>query len=323
MSSISRPRPEVHVSPSRIGGQADRKASRNQRAFLLGRRQVALLDTRPAARNRFPLRRLFLGGLATRLLYRFAWTFPGVLRGFSGLLSVWPGQGLSGTARRLGRLSAYLAGARSTGIRRTRLAPRYRGRLRILAYHAVQENGSGAPCPSISPAALRRQLKLLRRLGFSFVSLDEWLDYLQQGKPLPRRAVALTFDDGYQEAAEALRELLLECRIPASMFVVSSLMGDLNRWDVPAGRPLKLLGAEALRDLAPVLRYGSHGRTHALLTELGGNAVREELSASKKELEETLQLPVRYVAYPYGESNTRVKRAARDSGCLAWGSSPE
>jgi len=207
-----------------------------------------------------------------------------------------------------------MAGVRSTGIRLPRIAPRYQGRLRILAYHAVLENGHGTPCPSISPAALRRQVKLLRWLGFTFVSLDDWWAYLQQGAPLPPRAVALTFDDGYEEEARVLRELLQQYKIPATMFVVSSLMGDVNRWDLPAGQPLKLMGAEVLRELAPVLRYGSHGRTHAVLSELGPTAVAEELASSKKELEDALQLPVRYVAYPYGEHSPRIGQAARASG---------
>ena len=187
-------------------------------------------------------------------------------------------------------------------------------KVRILAYHAVREDSAGVASPSISLTRLSRQLKLLRWLGFSFISLDDWLNYLQQGRPVPRRAVTVTFDDGYEEMAEPLKQLLRQREIPATMFVVSSLLGDLNRWDLPAGKPLKLLGPQGLRNLAPVISLGSHSRSHASLAQLDPGALYEELTLSKKELEQELGLPVRYVAYPYGDYHERVGLAAREAG---------
>ena len=187
-------------------------------------------------------------------------------------------------------------------------------KIRILAYHAVREDSAGVASPSISLARLSQQLKLLRWLGFSFISLDDWLDYLQQGKPVPRRAVTVTFDDGYEEMAGPFTQLLADREIPATMFVVTSLLGDWNRWDLPEGKPMKLLGPQGLRGLAPVIGLGSHCRSHASLAQLDSGALCEELALSKKELEQTLGLPIRYVAYPYGEYDERVGRAARDAG---------
>jgi peptidoglycan/xylan/chitin deacetylase (PgdA/CDA1 family) len=62
------------------------------------------------------------------------------------------------------------------------------------------------------------------------------------------------------------------------------------------------------------VEIGSHTITHAHLTELPDAELERELVDSKAEIETELGRPCRYVAYPFGENDARVRAAARGAG---------
>jgi peptidoglycan/xylan/chitin deacetylase (PgdA/CDA1 family) len=62
--------------------------------------------------------------------------------------------------------------------------------------------------------------------------------------------------------------------------------------------------------------FGSHGVSHAHLTELSDDELRRELMESKQQLEDELTTPCTELAYPYGEHDDRVRAAARAAGYL-------
>jgi peptidoglycan/xylan/chitin deacetylase (PgdA/CDA1 family) len=63
---------------------------------------------------------------------------------------------------------------------------------------------------------------------FSPVTVDEIQLFLNGGKPLPRRAVAVTFDDGYVDNAEIVAPILNRIGIRASFYLTTSLIGAKN-----------------------------------------------------------------------------------------------
>ncbi|ENO14292.2 chitin deacetylase [Marinobacter nanhaiticus D15-8W] len=73
----------------------------------------------------------------------------------------------------------------------------------------------------ISPDSLNRHLTLMKSLGATFVALDQWLDKAQQGADLPRLAVAVTFDDGWQDNYQHAYPILKQHAVPATIFLVS------------------------------------------------------------------------------------------------------
>ncbi|MFM7734371.1 MAG: polysaccharide deacetylase family protein [Alphaproteobacteria bacterium] len=77
------------------------------------------------------------------------------------------------------------------------------GRAVILRYHSVSSEADGThlcldPGLAVLPEDFDRQCAYLRR-HYRVVSLDEMVDSLQAGRPLPPKAVALTCDDGYRD----------------------------------------------------------------------------------------------------------------------------
>ncbi len=101
-------------------------------------------------------------------------------------------------------------------------AERNTGRLRILTYHRVAEPDDEPDLEpgliSSTPDAFRAEMSLLAE-RYSPVSLDEVIAAQQSGGQLPRRAVLVTFDDGYRDFASNAWPVMKELGIPAVLFV--------------------------------------------------------------------------------------------------------
>ncbi len=69
--------------------------------------------------------------------------------------------------------------------------------LPIAMYHSVTDEGNSPAEYVISPKRLEEDLQMLRREGWETVTIQEVVDYVENGTPLPEHPVMLTFDDGY------------------------------------------------------------------------------------------------------------------------------
>jgi glycosyltransferase involved in cell wall biosynthesis/peptidoglycan/xylan/chitin deacetylase (PgdA/CDA1 family) len=192
-----------------------------------------------------------------------------------------------------------------------------RSSLRVLSYHAVSDlHGRGVLEPYGIPLdQLRQHLASLTAWGFHPVFPEEFAAFAAGLATLPRRAVLLTFDDGYADLVEAAAALSAE-GVGALVFAVSGLLGGQNDWDrVHGGPPMPLLDASGLRRLrAAGFEIGGHSRTHPQLPTLDRGAIEAEVSGCVADLEALGLGPVRFFAYPYGESDECVREVARRVG---------
>ncbi|WP_289035418.1 polysaccharide deacetylase family protein [uncultured Roseibium sp.] len=72
------------------------------------------------------------------------------------------------------------------------------------------------------------------------------------------------------------------------------------------------MDADELREFAehPLVTIGAHTQTHRFLSNLDADTVHSELAGNKAFLEELLQRPIRYFAYPYGSEGACGQREA-------------
>jgi peptidoglycan/xylan/chitin deacetylase (PgdA/CDA1 family) len=193
----------------------------------------------------------------------------------------------------------------------------------ILMYHSIsRQRGTTSDARYVcAPARFARQLRLLRALGRRIVPLDEIVACLQEDRPLPSRAVAVTIDDGFRDAADEALPHLLACRAPATVFLATDYVGRCNAW-MPrrsfAERAM-LRRADVTRMHAAGIDFGGHTRTHPNLTKLGDELAWAEIDGCRRVLEDMLGAPVRHFAYPYGIAGERervlVKEAGFQSAC--------
>jgi peptidoglycan/xylan/chitin deacetylase (PgdA/CDA1 family) len=98
----------------------------------------------------------------------------------------------------------------------------------ILGYHRVID----APDPyqlSVSPERFAEHLAVLARVA-SPLPLGELPELLAIGR-VPKRTVAVTFDDGYADVLHLAKPLLAQFNIPATVFVTSGALGRELWWD--------------------------------------------------------------------------------------------
>jgi peptidoglycan/xylan/chitin deacetylase (PgdA/CDA1 family) len=103
-------------------------------------------------------------------------------------------------------------------------------RLIILMWHNVEGTWCYSSPPGAGPRGLAHQLRRLKQLA-TVVPLEDALEALAASQPLPARAAAITFDDGYRDNLDIAVPLLEKYDLPATFFVVPGLLsGTVRPW---------------------------------------------------------------------------------------------
>lgn len=196
----------------------------------------------------------------------------------------------------------------------------------ILCYHTVEPD-----CPTrvaVDPAAFATQMAHLARHR-RVVPPEQVPTLVDERGRLPRRAAAVTFDDGLSGVAEHAAPILADHGIPSIVFVVAQTVApdaQVVDWvdDAPDGAPLRTLSADDLQGLASDgMRVGSHSWAHRHLPDLTEAEVRRDLTDSRELLEDIVGGPVTQLAYPRGQHAPHVRRAAAAAGYEAAYTLPE
>lgn len=192
-------------------------------------------------------------------------------------------------------------------------------RIHILMYHRVGHFPHRMPSHRGQYCHLpcfKAQMAMLKRFGYSVIGLDEAVAGLRGQKPLPPRPVVLTFDDGYLDFLEHVAPVLLAHNYPATVYAVAGLLGKTNEWVIPEGlEPAPLMTAAQLREVQSMgFTVGSHTVSHPRLAQTETPQIADEMTISKKMLEDILGTPVDHFCYPYGSHDIRAVEAAAEAG---------
>lgn len=185
------------------------------------------------------------------------------------------------------------------------------GGVPILMYHYIRVNPVASDRAgfilSVTPSDFAQQMRLLAENGFHTVTMAQVREYIVHGTPLPPKPIALTFDDGYDDAYTVARPVLERYHQTATFFIVTGFV------DRP--RYMTWSQVEALdRD---GMEIGSHTVHHLSLPSLGRPLLHFELDSSRATLERHLGHPVLDFCYPGGEVNATVVRAVQQAGYLS------
>lgn len=96
--------------------------------------------------------------------------------------------------------------------------------LRVLMYHKVNNRPENPLSVPIS--VFDEQMAQLQELGYTVIDLDAVLAHYVEGRPLPPRAVLITFDDGYHDNLEHAAPALAAAGMPATVFVATSHVAE-------------------------------------------------------------------------------------------------
>jgi len=180
--------------------------------------------------------------------------------------------------------------------------------LPVLMYHHIGPRMPGTfKQLTVCPSEFERQMRSLKRRGFSTILTADWLAYIREGKKLPTKPILLTFDDAYADLAQHCFPVLRRFGYSGVVFVPTANIGGINQWDVATGSaPHCILTTEQIIEAANQgIEFGAHTRTHPDLRKLDLAEVQAEMEDSRSELEVLLGKPVISFAYPYGEYGDR------------------
>jgi peptidoglycan/xylan/chitin deacetylase (PgdA/CDA1 family) len=187
----------------------------------------------------------------------------------------------------------------------------------ILCYHAVSDEWNASL--AVDPGSFIAQIAELAGRGYRSATFTE----AARG-PARDRTLAVTFDDGYKSVYEQARPVLEEHGFSATVFVPTALMrgGGPLKWpgvdhwaEAATVSELEPMSVAELRSLVEMgWEIGSHTRTHPRLPELPDDELRRELEESKRECAELTGAECTSLAFPYGDVDDRVMRAAERAG---------
>jgi len=184
----------------------------------------------------------------------------------------------------------------------------------VFTYHKIgfAPEKTRDPFLYASPESFERQLSALSRESFRTARLGELIAHRD---PTDRKAV-ITFDDGFRSAFENGLEILARRQASAIQFIVSGLIGKRNEWDVEKqDAPEPLMDAAQIKEwLAAGHEIGSHSARHRNLKRLSPAEAHEEISGSKKFLEDKFGVEVRHFAYPFGGWNPQARDLVAAAG---------
>ncbi len=175
----------------------------------------------------------------------------------------------------------------------------------VLLYHSVNDRPGPAERPyAVSCSSFAAHADAVRASGRRALTISSLAAAFRNGLPLSARALAITFDDGYEDNLDAV-ETLLDRGLPSTVYVTSGEVGGRNR-----------LTPSQLAQLAsiPGVEIGAHAVRHRKLDELRDPDLADEVRVSKVQLEELTGKVIRSFSYPHGAYDWRVRRAVIAAG---------
>jgi len=188
------------------------------------------------------------------------------------------------------------------------------GGITILSYHSLDNLNTPL---SVSPRLFAAQMAVLSSEGCATLTMSEVASNLQERRPFPPRAVAITFDDGFVSVAETALPILAYYGHKATVYVITGMVGRRTLW-TDNGTPLPSLPILTWRQIEYLhsagAEIGAHSISHGFLTQYSDAQLLDEMAIPRALLEERLGPQVGAFAYPQGDYNDRVIEAARQAG---------
>ncbi len=164
----------------------------------------------------------------------------------------------------------------------------------VLCFHQVRDWAAGdspsARAIITPPWRFAAQIDALARAGYTAITPDQLLAYLQYGTGLPARPVLLSFDDASESQYAHALPVLLAHRFTATFFVMTVVL-DKPRW----------FSRGQVRDLhRRGMTIAAHTFDHHPVTGYSGPDWQIQLVEPARELARITGRPIRLFAYPYG-----------------------
>jgi peptidoglycan/xylan/chitin deacetylase (PgdA/CDA1 family) len=188
-------------------------------------------------------------------------------------------------------------------------------------YHRIgaRVKQSIVPDQYVNESLLDKQLNMIRKKGYRSISLAEMEQIFKTSKETPEKLVVITFDDGYASFAEKAVPILQKHKMTATVFLVADTIGKTNAWDEARGDVTEKIMTrdQILKAHELGFEFGAHTCSHPQLPQCDEKQARHEIIDCRKELEASLQIPIEFFSYPFGENGERERQLVQEAGYKA------
>jgi peptidoglycan/xylan/chitin deacetylase (PgdA/CDA1 family) len=186
----------------------------------------------------------------------------------------------------------------------------------VLCYHIVESPKD--PMMEITRETFRQHLQYLEMTGYNVIPLRHLYEYVSgKRESIPENAVVITIDDGWRSAYTEAYPELKKRGFPFTLFVYPNIInktGIALTWDQI--REMQEDGAD-IQSHTFSHAYLSRRRHDEMDDEEYATWLRKELVDSKKKIEKETGKTVEFLAYPYGDFDSRVAATVEHAGYSA------
>lgn len=227
-------------------------------------------------------------------------------------------------------LSALGIGLLAPALQASRSTDRYEDQVAVLMYHHVDETAESSS--TVTPQLFRAQLEELKKNRYHFITLDQFIKYMDGSGAVPGNAVLVTFDDGYESFYTKAYPILRELQVPAVNFVITGDLEHPEQTYIPSlsRDDMKRMLAEspqlvsfgchtdAMHDKLPSGDAALVGRTVQDGRQETTDAYKQRVLADTKKclakLNELTPAPVTSMAYPFGITDRTATELVAQAG---------
>ncbi len=177
----------------------------------------------------------------------------------------------------------------------------------IFIYHSIRPHipteSKNQDAYDITPELFEEQLSYLKNNEYSAISLDELAHEIEDGKAPPKQVI-LTFDDGWHNQYKYAFPLLKKYNMIGVFFIYTN----------PIGKKHFLTWDEIKEMSAAGMTIGDHTLSHPYLKTISMDAIKKEITNSKKIIEDNIGKPVLHFASPFGYTNEKIMTLVKEAG---------
>ena len=187
-----------------------------------------------------------------------------------------------------------------------------------LLYHKIDDPPADARLrgPYTPSERFAKQMAFLKKRGIHFYTVSELAGYFREHGSFQPNGLAVTFDDGWKDNYEKAFPILRRYGIKATIFLVSSCVGEVSAKAVAEGENARahLSRDEVVEMSEHGIEFGSHSVNHRLLHQLPIREVKFEVEESKKQIESLVGKPCQAFSYPAGFFSEDIRRVVKQAG---------
>lgn len=176
----------------------------------------------------------------------------------------------------------------------------------ILMYHSIS-SGNSVNNLLVPPEQFEEQIQWLKENGFTPLFMDEVIESFKTGK-VPKRPVAITFDDGYVDNYTDAYRILKKYNMKGTFFVIGDCIGQANIY----------LTMDMLKEMKKNgMAIESHTLNHLVLKGLSKEEKIKSIKGGQEFLKKHLGIESKYLCYPVGRYDEETIEVAKELGIEA------